>query len=78
MQQAAKLEAREVQCSCGHTMVLEKKKGYCDKCARPVFYHAKDRRSHKLNNLYVLVLAVTILTFLTYVFLYMVELLGGA
>jgi hypothetical protein len=74
------LEAKQLTCQCGHTFISQKEKSWCEKCARPVFYHAKDQRRHKLNQIYVVAMAALVITFLTYIFIEMIAspLLRGA
>jgi hypothetical protein len=74
------LEAKQLTCQCGHTITTEKAKTWCEKCARPIFYHDIDRRRHKLNQVYVIAMAALVITFLTYIFIEMIAepLLRGA
>jgi uncharacterized paraquat-inducible protein A len=74
------LEAKQVNCQCGHSFITEKEKSWCERCARPVYYHKKDQRRHKLNQIYVVAMAALAITFLTYLFIEMIAepLLRGA
>jgi uncharacterized paraquat-inducible protein A len=74
------LEAKQVSCQCGHSFSSKKEKSWCEKCARPVYYHKKDQRRHKLNQIYVVAMAALAITFLTYLFIEMIAepLLRGA
>ncbi|MDJ0784283.1 MAG: hypothetical protein QNJ22_20115 [Desulfosarcinaceae bacterium] len=66
------LEAKQLTCQCGHSFMSEKEKTWCEKCARPVFYHAKDQRRHKYNQIYVVAMAALAITFLMYLFIEMI------
>lgn len=66
------LEAKQVSCQCGHSFSTEKEKTYCEKCARPVFYHKKDQRRNTLNHYYAVAMAALVITFLTYLFIEMI------
>lgn len=74
------LEAKQISCQCGHSFSSEKEKTYCEKCARPVFYHKKDQRRNTLNHYYAVAMAALVITFLTYLFIEMIAdpLLRGA
>lgn len=74
------LTAKQLTCQCGHTFISQKEKTWCEKCARPVFYHKKDQRRHKWNQIYIVAMAALTITFLTYIFIEMiaVPLLRGA
>ena len=74
------LEAKELTCQCGHSFIAEKEKTWCEKCARPVFYHKKDQRRNTLNQYYAVAMAAIVITFLTYLFIEMIAspLLQGA
>ena len=60
---------KEVKCDCGEIIALRQKKKWCDKCGRPVFYDPKEARKYKFNSFYIIILIVSVFTFLTYVFL---------
>ena len=62
----------QVACDCGHFSTLDSRSIFCEKCGRRIFYNPKDRRSHKLNNIYVLSMVLGVITFLTYIFIEMI------
>ena len=66
------LELKIVQCKCGHAFESSKHKSWCEKCCRPVFYHAKDQRRHQLSNFYLITMMVTAIVFVGYLFLEMI------
>ena len=62
------LATKVVACKCGHTFETNKTKSWCQKCCRPVFYHAADQRRHKWSNYYMITMMLTVLMFVTYLF----------
>ena len=74
------LEAKQLTCQCGNSFIADKEKSWCQKCARPVYYHTKDQNRHKWNQIYVVAMAALAITFLTYLFIEMIAepLLRGA
>lgn len=66
------MKLKQVKCKCGEVVSLDKKKTWCDKCGRPVFYDPKDAKKHKYNTIYIITLLVSAFTFLTYLFLEMI------
>ena len=68
MAQHEQLTPKDVKCKCGNVLTLDKKSDWCTKCVRKVFYDPKDQRRHTINNIYMRVLAVSIMFFLIYVF----------
>ncbi|MEJ2659302.1 MAG: hypothetical protein P8Z73_01075 [Desulfobacteraceae bacterium] len=63
---------KTVQCKCGHEFETARHKSWCEKCCRPVFYHARDQRWHQLNNFYLIGMMVSAIVFVTYLFLEMI------
>jgi hypothetical protein len=63
------LALKMVECKCGHAFETSKHKSWCEKCCRPVFYHAKDQRLNQLGSYYMMSIVVTVLVFVTYLFL---------
>ena len=64
----ATLTPKKVVCQCGNSFEATKKKTWCQKCCRPVFYHEKDQRNHKLNNYYMITMVVMVVMFISYLF----------
>jgi hypothetical protein len=64
-----KLTPKEIQCDCGHTFTIDRKRYWCEKCAHPVYYDAKDKKKHKYNTMYVYAVFLGVITFLTYIFI---------
>ena len=62
------LEPKQVTCKCGNTFETDRKKSWCRKCCRPVFYDVKDNKYHTINTIYVMVMICSALTFLAYLF----------
>ncbi len=69
---ATSLEPKMVECKCGHAFESTLHKSWCQKCCRPVFYHAADQRRHKWSNYYMVSIMVTVLMFITYLFVEMI------
>lgn len=63
------LKPIQVACDCGHVATLERPNALCEKCGRRIFYTAKDKRSHKLHNIYIMGMMLGVITFLTYIFI---------
>ena len=74
------LAEKQLTCQCGHTITAVKEKTWCEKCARPIFYHKRDQRRYKMNQFYAVAMAALVITFLTYLFIEMIAtpLLQGA
>jgi len=66
---ATKLEPKMVECKCGHVFESTINKAWCEKCCRPVFYHARDQKRHQWGHYYMVTMMVTALMFVTYLFL---------
>ena len=62
------LMPKTVQCKCGHAFETTRQKAWCEKCCRPVFYHAEDQRRHRWSNYYMITMMLTVLMFVTYLF----------
>ncbi len=69
MGQRKKLPPKEVRCACGNVLTLEEKSDWCTKCAHKVFYDVKDQRRYRLHNIYTIGMILSVITFLTYVFI---------
>lgn len=63
-----KLTPKEVQCDCGHTFTIDRRRYWCEKCANPVYYDLKEKKHHKNNTIYVYAVFLGVITFLTYIF----------
>ena len=66
------LEPKQVSCECGNTFTTQRSKSWCEKCCRPVFYHSKDSKMHKINTIYVITMIGGVMIFLTYLFIEMI------
>lgn len=66
------LSPKEVTCACGHVSTLELKKLLCIKCGKYVFYDDKEKKRHKINSAYVVILFASAIGFLTYIFVEMI------
>ena len=62
------LQRKQVTCECGNTIEIDMRRDWCDKCGKPVYYHEKERHSHKINQIYVLVSFLLGIGFLVYLF----------
>ena len=65
-------EAKQLICSCGHSVMSDKAKEYCDKCGRPIFADPKEGRKHRLNHFFVLAMILSVFGFLSYIFIEMI------
>ncbi len=63
-----KFPLKEVVCDCGHPTAMQKRYGWCINCGKRMYYDAKDRRMGKLRHHLVLAAILSVLGFLTYVF----------
>ncbi len=63
------LEPKTVTCRCGNPIVMTEESDWCTKCVRKVYYHEKEQRSHRWDNMYIFGVIVVVITFLAYVFL---------
>ena len=64
-----KLTPKEVQCDCGHTFTIDRRRLWCAKCANPVYYDASEKQHHKRSTIYVYAVILAVITFLTYIFI---------
>jgi hypothetical protein len=67
-----KLPPKQVQCKCGHVFTIDQKRKWCEKCAKPVFYDQKEKRSYQIYTLAVYGSILGVVTFLTYIFIEMI------
>ena len=65
-------EAKQLNCSCGHSVTTDKSKVYCDKCGRPIFADPRENRKDKLNHLFVLAMILSVFGFLAFLFVEMI------
>ena len=63
-----RLEAKSVQCKCGHEFETCREKSWCEKCCRPVYYHQRDQTFNTVNTIYLMTMLGGALLFLTYLF----------
>ena len=66
------LVSKTVECQCGHSFESSKHKSWCEKCCKPVFYHAKDQRKYKVGNYYMYTMIITAIMFVSYLFIEMI------
>ena len=45
-------QTREISCQCGHTYETDRSVNWCPKCGQKVFESEKERKAHKINNVY--------------------------
>ena len=67
-----RLSPKEVTCACGHVSTIERNKLLCVKCGKYIFYDDREKKRHKMNTIYVVVMFAAALGFLTYIFLEMI------
>lgn len=63
------LAPKQLTCQCGNSFEATRKKTWCQKCCRPVFYFEKDRRKNKINNYYMMTMVVMVIMFISYLFI---------
>ena len=63
------LPPKDVQCTCGNVITLQENSDWCTKCANKVFYDEKDQRRHRFHKYYTWVIILSVITFLTYIFI---------
>jgi hypothetical protein len=66
------LPSKEIQCPCGHVMTLQLEKLRCIKCGKFLFYDEKEKRRHTTNQLYIVVMLVSAIGIITYLFVEMI------
>ncbi len=59
-------------CQCGHTLTVDRKRIWCEKCGQPVYYHDKEQKQHRMNHVYVIGVIAVMGVMLTYLFMEMV------
>ncbi len=60
---------KEMQCKCGNTVVVDRERVWCKKCADPVYYNEKDQKKYGQNHIYVMCIIIFVFGFLAYIFL---------
>ncbi len=45
-------QTREISCHCGHTYETDRTVNWCPKCGQKIFESEKERKAHKINNVY--------------------------
>jgi hypothetical protein len=63
---------KEITCQCGHSMTIKMNKMRCVKCGKYVFYTEKEQRRHRLSVIYGVAAFVSVICFLTYIFIEMI------
>jgi len=66
------LPPKEVTCRCGNSFTSQQHSNWCNKCGKQVFYDPKDQRKGDISKLYLTVLMVLVIGFLTYFFIEMI------
>lgn len=66
------LPEKELTCACGYTFKAVKKRNWCDKCGKPVFYDKKDAIKNKANTVVVISAIAFVFMFLAYIFTEMI------
>jgi hypothetical protein len=66
------LQPKDVACACGHISTLATRKLLCIKCGKYVFYDEDEKKAHRRQTLYLLLVIVLGLGFITYFFVEMV------
>ena len=62
-------QLREISCPCGHTYETDRTVNWCPKCGQKIFESEKERKAHKLNNIYMYaVIGVVMATVAFFVF----------
>ena len=67
-----KLSPKEVVCDCGHSQMLDRSKLMCTKCGKYMFYDPRDKRKHKINKAYTVILIAAAMGFVAYIFIEMI------
>jgi hypothetical protein len=62
-------EPKEMQCECGNTLVVDKKRAWCTKCGKPVYHNPKEQYLHKLHNYYVMIAIALVIAFVAFMFI---------
>jgi uncharacterized paraquat-inducible protein A len=68
----APLPVKEIVCECGNVITSQQRSNWCPKCGRQVFYDPKDKLKSRINRIYITVLMVLVMGFLTYFFIEMI------
>jgi hypothetical protein len=66
------LPAKDVACACGNTLTLTRQRDWCLKCGQPVFYNPKDKKWHKINRVYIVVMFAAAVFIVAYLFFEMI------
>lgn len=61
--------AKEMTCTCGNTVTVDRKRVWCTQCGKPVYHDPKAQRLHRLNNFYLTGLIILVLGFLAFIFI---------
>jgi predicted RNA-binding Zn-ribbon protein involved in translation (DUF1610 family) len=61
-------QLREISCHCGHSFETDRKINWCPKCGQKIFENEKDRKAHKINNLYLFLVIGLSMSALAYFF----------
>lgn len=64
-----RFEPKEMQCQCGNTLVVDKRRAWCPKCGKPVYHNPREQYKHKLNNYYIMIAIVVFMAFVAYMFI---------
>jgi hypothetical protein len=66
------LSPKEVACECGHAMTLTLRKLRCVKCGKYIFYNELEKRRHRVNSIYFLMMFALGVGFVIYFFIEMI------
>ncbi|MEW5910456.1 MAG: hypothetical protein AB1659_11690 [Thermodesulfobacteriota bacterium] len=66
------LNPKEVICECGNSMTLSVRKLRCVKCGKYLFYDEPDKRRHRANTIYFLLMFALGVGFTAYFFIEMI------
>jgi acetone carboxylase gamma subunit len=67
------LPAKEIRCKCGHSFTVDRKRDWCPKCGRTVYYDSKDAFYGKLNTIYMTCMVFLGFGLLVYLYFAMVS-----
>ena len=66
------LTPKDVPCPCGHVTTLTTRKLMCIKCGKYVFYNEHERKAHRRQTLFISMVIVLALGFVTFFFVEMI------
>lgn len=66
------LPTKDIECQCGHVTTLATTKLRCVKCGEFLFYDDKEKKRHSTNQIYFVVMLVSAIGIVTYLFVEMI------